>query len=111
MYRFFFAGSLLAAFSVAAAAFADSTPPSGAPPAGYFTEAGAPLVAPIVQGATSPATAEKQETSGYYPYADAPLVAPIEGDAGAASTLRKQVESGYFPYAGAPLVSPNPSVR
>ncbi len=87
---------------VAAAAYADGNANSP----GYFTDAGAPLVAPVNQNDTSNTTAQKQEQSGYFPDAGAPLVAPDEGNAGADSTARKQTESGYFPSAGAPLVSP-----
>jgi len=87
---------------VAAAAYADGN--ANAP--GYFTDAGAPLVAPVNQNDTSSTTAEKQQQSGYFPSADAPLVAPDSGNAGAAATASDQSRSGYFPAADAPLVSP-----
>jgi hypothetical protein len=87
---------------VASAAYADGNAQSP----GYFSDAGAPLVAPVNQYETSDTTALKQQQSGYFPSADAPLVAPNENNADADSTARKQTESGYFPSADAPLVSP-----
>ncbi len=106
MTRFALAGSLFIAIGIAAAACSDSMPRSADQSPGYFTDAGAPLVAPVNQYDTSNTTAQKQEQSGYFPSAGAPLVAPDEGNAGADSTARKQTELGYFPSAGAPLVSP-----
>jgi len=88
---------------VAAAAYADGNANSP----GYFTEAGAPLFAPVNQNDSSSTTAQKQQESGYFPSADAPLVAPDSGNAGAAATAGDQSKSGYFPSADAPLVSPN----
>jgi len=88
---------------VAAAAQADNVVQS----AGYFPEAGAPLVTPSAKGEPSDTTAQKQQNGGYYPEADAPIVPPTHDTIGADSTARKQAESGYFPEAGAPLVSPD----
>jgi hypothetical protein len=104
MSRLMIVGSLITTIGIATAAYADGTPRGGAQSPGYFTETGAPLVAPSAPGEPFGTTAQKQRDSGYYPDAGAPLVAPDVGNAGAESTVRKQVESGYFPYAGAPLV-------
>jgi hypothetical protein len=87
---------------IAAAAYADGNAQSP----GYFTAAGAPLVAPVNQNDTSNTTIQKQKESGYFPSADAPLVAPDGGNAGADATASEQSKSGYFPSADAPLVSP-----
>ncbi|HUH86296.1 MAG TPA: hypothetical protein VLX85_16935 [Stellaceae bacterium] len=87
---------------LASVAYADGNAQSP----GYFTQAGAPLVAPVNQNDTSDATIQKQRESGYFPSADAPLAAPDNGNAGAAATASDQAESGYFPSADAPLVSP-----
>lgn len=105
MYRFATTGSLLVVLGVVAAACSDGTAHVSAQPAGYFTDAGAPLVAPY-QDQWSNTTAQRQASSGYFPYAGAPQVAPDQGNAGADSTLRKQAQSGYFPTAGAPSVAP-----
>ena len=102
MNRFALAGGLFAALGLAAAVpvHADSAQPSG-----YFTEAGAPLVAPY-QNLRSDTTAQKQVASGYFPYAGAPQVAADTVTISADTTLQKQAQSGYFPTAGAPMVAP-----
>lgn len=90
--------------SIAVAACADNARVQSP---GYFTDAGAPLVAPYNQNSFSDSTAQKQKDSGYFPDAGAPLVAPDEGNAGADATAAKQSRSGYFPSPDAPLVSPS----
>jgi hypothetical protein len=90
--------------AIAVAACADSSP-SGALSAGYFKDAGAPLIAPYSAGAVSEGTTQKQEKSGYFPTADAPLVGRDDVTINPDATALKQLESGYFPTAGAPLVS------
>lgn len=73
---------------------------------GYFTDAGAPLVAPTqYDTGDAQATAARQQASGYFADADAPLVAPSYAT-NPALTVERQRSSGYFPDAGAPLVSP-----
>jgi hypothetical protein len=76
---------------------------------GYLNSAGAPLVAPTDQNATSDSTTKKQEESDYFPGADALLVSPYQGNGDAGSTLKNQKKSGYFPDAGSPLVPRNTS--
>ena len=109
MTRFPLSSVLLIALALTAAACNEETMRTEAQPTGYFDSAGAPLVAPIDQSATSSSSAQKQVESGYFPSADAPLVSPLESDAGARSTLKKQEKSGYFPSADAPLVPRNTS--
>lgn len=109
MSRLSISGVLLVALGLSTAACDGGTTSTTGQPTGYFDSAGAPLVAPIDQNATSDSTAEKQVRSGYFPSADAPLVSPDQGNANSGSTLKKQEKSGYFPDAGAPLVPKNTS--
>ena len=109
MSRLLVSGVLLVALGLTAAACDGGPMSTNAQSLGYFNNAGAPLVAPTDQNATSDSTAKKQEESGYFPSADAPLVSPYQGNGDAGSTLKNQKKSGYFPDAGAPLVPRNTS--
>lgn len=107
MSRLALSGVLLVALGLMTAACDGGTTSTTDQPTGYFDSAGAPVVAPIDQNATSDSTAHKQLESGYFPSADAPLVSPDQVDANTGSTLQKQEKSGYFPDADAPLAPAN----
>jgi hypothetical protein len=102
-------GVLLVALGLTAAACDGGPMSTKAQSLGYFNSAGAPLVAPTDQNATSDSTTKKQEESDYFPGADALLVSPYQGNGDAGSTLKNQKKSGYFPDAGSPLVPRNTS--
>lgn len=64
---------LLVALGLSTAACDGGMTSTTVQPTGYFDSAGAPLVAPTDQNATSNSTTKKQVESGYFPSADAPL--------------------------------------